>query len=201
MARRGRKRSIDAKRRATTIEGRVSRLEPTPELIAHRRREHGMDHVGTEHPLDALAAKGLLCDRRLGEAEAEWRGRNAAACDAGTELYALHRAVFGAGEPQALDITRPIGGALSTAAASPTETRGDIGRAARYRNLTAILRAAGTRVHHVTMNVVVYRRKLPDPATRPAAYRRTLDGLRLGLDLIAATRTRRYEDVPARAAE
>lgn len=189
MARRGRKRNPEAKRRATTVKGRSADLTPTPELIRHRREEHGLDHVGTEHPLDALAAKGLLCERLPGEAAGDWLRRNLIARDVGADLYALHRAVFGAGEPHALDITAPIGAGAGNGATY--ETRSDVGRAHRYRTLTSVLRAAGSRIHSVTLNVAVYRRKLPDPVTRPLTHARTLDALRRGLALIAEARPRR----------
>jgi hypothetical protein len=190
MARRGRKRNPEAKRRSTTVKGRSADLAPTPELIRHRREEHGLDHVGTEHPLDALAAKGLLCERLPGEAAGDWLRRNLIVRDVGADLYALHRAVFGSGEPHALDITAPIGAGAGAGADIP-ETRGDVGRAHRYRTLTSVLRAAGSRVHSVTLNVAVYRRKLPDPVMRPLTYARTLEALRRGLALIAEARPRR----------
>ncbi len=142
-----------------------------------------------------------MCERQPGEEVGDWVRRNLVARDVGADLYALHRAVFGAGEPHALDFSAPIGGGgTGGMAASPAETRGDVGRAHRYRTLTAVLRAAGTRVHHVTLNVAVYRRKLPDPVNRPVTYARTLEALRRGLQLIAEARPRRRQQT-AYAAE
>ncbi len=189
MARRGRKRVMDAKRRATTTAGRMSSIAPTAELIDHRCREHGMPHIGTEHPLDAMAEWGLLSEQFDGEVMEDWIARNRLARDVGIDLYGLHRAVFGADEPQAVDLNNPIGsGAAAAKAPTGEDSDADIGRAQRYRTLTSLLRTAGTRVHHVTMNVVVYRRKLPDSIDRPLTYSRTLEALRRGLALLVEAR-------------
>ncbi|WP_374442498.1 hypothetical protein [Stella sp.] len=78
MARRGRPRDPDAKRRRRTT--RAARAAdgagPTPELLAHRRRVAGDPAVAIDFPLDVLAAR-LRRDAASGLApplvEAGWR--------------------------------------------------------------------------------------------------------------------------------
>ena len=80
MARRGRPRKPESVPRATTREGRESHVEPTPELLAHRRRITGDATVATDFPLDVLAAwyrrdaaAGVPVSRRRGIDAEAWR--------------------------------------------------------------------------------------------------------------------------------
>ncbi len=135
--------------------------------------------IGIDHPIDILAAQGLLAPRAEGETEPDWRQRNTGLRDAGTRFAQLHRQLFG-GSLQVVDLHAPRG-----AASSDVERPIDRLAAARYRQSRQALLAVSRRVLDAVTNAVVYRRPLPDPVRRPAQHRTELAALRRGLGVLA----------------
>lgn len=168
--------------------GRISRSlidRGTDEMRMQRVAAHGMDSVGTCHPLDALEARGELALIVDGETFDERSARNIAAAKAASQLYLLHRRVFGAHEPGAVDMNR-IGGRDNRGV-----TAGDEDDAVNYRAMIIALRLAGSAAYHVTTNLVVYCRPLPPASVRPERRARELAALQLGLAAIANLRPER----------
>lgn len=183
MARRGRRANLAAKRRQTTRAGQ-GRIDPgTPELLRHREKAHGMRHIGTDHPIDILAAQGLLAPRADGETERDWRIRNTVLRDSAVRFAQLHRQLFGGG-PRAVDPNAVRGSSIDR---SMPDVERPIDRlaAARYRQSRDALLAASRRVLDAVSNAAIYLRPLPDSATRPAQHKTELTALRRGLAILA----------------
>lgn len=147
-----------------------------------------MRRTGIDHPIDALAAQGLLAPRADGETEHDWRGRNVALRDGALRFARLHRQLFGNGlRSVGLDAPR---GAMP---ALPAERPIDRLAAQRYRQSREALLAASRRVLDAVSNAAIYLRPLPDAATRPAQHRIELAALRRGLGILADLPTLRVE--------
>lgn len=164
------------KKRPTTQVARSPTDRGTPELLAQRLRQHGMPDIGTEHPLDALAAKGLLCPRQTGEETGDWMARNVVARDIGARLGSLHRALHGKSHAPALD-PNSLGGKSLTA-----ESPKDVRMEQDYKAMRQALSKCGRRVFDAVMNRAVYCRKMPP--VESSHWRSELDAIRTGLDAL-----------------
>jgi len=182
--RKSRRRDPLLKQRPTTEAERTRTDRGTPELIAQRIREHGLPDVNAEHPLDALAAKGLLCPRQEGEEAGDWMARNVVARDTAARLGSLHRALHGRSSAPALDPNARGGsGALE-------ETPKDVRMEQDYRAMRKTLMDCGRRIFDAVMNRAVYCRKMPP--VESGHWRAELDAIRTGLDALVNMGSRSY---------
>lgn len=169
------------KRRPSTTAGRTAIDHGTEELIAQRKKEHGMEDVNTEHPLDALAAKGLLCTRQAGEETGDWMARNVVARDTAARLASLHGALHGSSHAKAVDPNSR--GTTGPAEEAPRDVRME----RDYLAMRQALTRCGRRVFDAVMNRAVYCRKMPP--TESAHWRSELQAIRTGLDALVNMRS------------
>jgi hypothetical protein len=151
VARAGRKRRIDARRRATTREGRAPRDEGTPQLRAHRARLVGAAQSSdprAAEPLGILAMAGIL---------------SAAQVDAGWRYAVLRWRLFGSPMPATRLYQRYLGGLVGPSAAVAATLSDTAERRLRdlFEEADAALRSAGDLAWRETRRVAV-EQTLPD---------------------------------------
>ena len=160
----------------------------TPELIRQRMAEHGFAEIGSDFPLDILAARGELIPAPGPEASGEaWRSYRAeldGLIQAAVTFSELYRRHYGSGAPRASDVDRVPGH-------DPLrETKGDIDAKARFEGMLDALKSQGRRVLDVTKRVVVYRQRVWGSMHRPERYALDLAALRTGIRALADARPR-----------
>jgi hypothetical protein len=155
----------------------------TPELRAQRLATTGRDDVSAEHPLDILAAAGLLALRHDLEPEGDWQRRNVTLRDAGAKFAELHRQIIGRSSAPAIDPHAPAGSPSTTVRAS------DRLADARYKQARQALRAWSAPTLKAVMDAAVYMR----PVTSMVA----LEHLRQGLRILVALPPVRIHIAPA----
>lgn len=147
----------------------------TPELRAQRVAAHGLDYVGVDYPLDAMAELGQLVSPKQVHDASERVRQSRVLRDAGATMYRLFRKLYAVGEPKAVNLNRVSG------ADSQEPSSQDARDERQYGLMMEALRLAGGRVKRVTKEVAIYGRKLRGATLMPDRYTADLAALRIGL--------------------